>query len=93
MEPNLSQALHLLNGETVQRKIIDGGVIKRLVEQKLTPQQIVEELYLRCLSRRPTGEEAARLNAVVSAPGADAQAALQDVFWALLNSKEFVFSH
>jgi hypothetical protein len=93
MEPNLSQALHLLNGETVHRKIVDGGVIKRLAEQKLTPQQIVEELYLRCLSRRPTNEETARLNAAVSTPGADVQAALADVFWALLNSKEFVFTH
>ena len=93
MEPNLSQALHLLNGETVYRKIIDGGVIKRLTDQKLTPQQIVEELYLRCLSRGPTGDEAARLNAIVSAPGTDVQAALGDVFWALLNSKEFVFTH
>src|SRR6185436_3853605 len=34
MEPNLSQALHLLNGETVQKKIIDGGVIKRMLDQK-----------------------------------------------------------
>src|SRR5256714_3164142 len=38
MEPNLSQALHLLNGETVQKKIVDGGLVKRmLVDQKLTP--------------------------------------------------------
>src|SRR5256714_9172439 len=38
MEPNLSQALHLLNGETLQKKIADGGAVKRmLVDQKLTP--------------------------------------------------------
>jgi hypothetical protein len=93
MEPNLSQALHLLNGETVHRKIIDGGVIKRLAEQKLAPEQIVEELYVRCLSRKPTGEEAARLKGILSASGVDAQSSLQDIFWALLNSKEFVFTH
>jgi hypothetical protein len=93
MEPNLSQALHLLNGETVHRKIVDGGVIKRMVDQKLSPDQIVEELYFRCLSRKPTADEAARLKLMVSAPGTDVQSSLQDVFWALLNSQEFVFTH
>lgn len=93
MEPNLSQALHLLNGETVHRKVIDGGVIKRLTDQKRTPEQILEEIYVRCLSRKPTAEEAARLKAMVTAPGADVQATLTDAFWAILNSKEFVFTH
>src|SRR5205823_3396648 len=39
MEPNLSQALHLLNGETVQKKIIDGGLVKRMLVQKAVPQE------------------------------------------------------
>jgi Protein of unknown function (DUF1549)/Protein of unknown function (DUF1553)/Bacterial Ig-like domain (group 2) len=93
MEPNLSQALHLLNGETVHRKIIEGGVIKRLMEQKFTADQIVEELYVRCFVRKPTGEEIARLKPMLSASGGDVQSSLQDVFWALLNSREFVFTH
>jgi hypothetical protein len=93
MEPNLSQALHLLNGETVHKKVVDGGVIKRLLDAKNPPDQILEDLYLRCLSRKPTPDESARLKAMITAPGADAQAMLVDVFWALLNSKEFVFTH
>ena len=93
MEPNLSQALHLLNGETVHRKIVDGGVIKRLQEAKQTPDQILNELYIRCLSRKPTTEETARLTAMIHAPGADVQATLVDAFWAILNCKEFVFTH
>ena len=93
MEPNLSQALHLLNGETVHKKIADGSVVKRLLDQKLTPQQVIAELYLRCLSRPPTDQEQSKLSAAVAESGGDPQAALNDIFWALLNSKEFIFTH
>jgi hypothetical protein len=53
---------------------------------------VVDELYLRCLSRKPTDEEAAAL-AEQLAGVADPRPALEDVFWALLNSREFVFNH
>ena len=57
MEPSLSQALHLLNGTTVHEKIIQGKVIPTLIEQKLDNTQIINELYLRCLGRRPNETE------------------------------------
>ena len=53
-EPTLSQALHLLNGDTVEAKIREGGVIKRLLDAGKTPQQVIEMMYVRCLSRKPT---------------------------------------
>jgi hypothetical protein len=93
MEPNLSQALHLLNGRTVTKKVQDGGVVKRLLAQKRSPEQVVEELYLRCLSRKPTDKEVAKLTQAIQVAGKDQDAALNDVFWALLNSKEFIFNH
>jgi hypothetical protein len=93
MEPNLSQALHLLNGETVQKKIIDGGLIKRLLDKKVPTAQIVEEMYVRGLSRKPTSDEAAKLQGVIAQAGADPAPVLADIFWALLNSKEFIFTH
>jgi hypothetical protein len=94
MEPNLSQALHLLNGNTVSDKVQAGGVVKRLLtEQKRTPEQVIEELYTRSLSRKPTAEEAAKLASAVKEAGADKDGALNDIFWALLNSKEFIFNH
>ena len=93
MEPNLSQALHLLNGETVQKNIVDGGVIKRMLDQKRPPQEIVEDLYARCLCRKPTAEESARLQLAVAGSKTDQQQVLTDVFWALLNTKEFIFTH
>ena len=56
-EPTLSQALHLLNGDTVETKIRDGGAIKRMLEAGRTPEQIIETIYIRCLSRKPTPDE------------------------------------
>jgi hypothetical protein len=92
MEPNLGQALHLMNGESVHEKVKQGGVVARLLEAGKTPQQVAAELYLRTLSRKPTEQEAAAINEQLAAAG-DAMATLQDVFWALLNSREFLFNH
>jgi Protein of unknown function (DUF1549)/Protein of unknown function (DUF1553) len=92
MEPNLGQALHLMNGESVHEKIKQGGVVARLLEAGKTPQQVADELYLRSLARKPTAEEATAINEQIAA-SADPKPALEDVFWALLNSREFLFNH
>jgi hypothetical protein len=92
VEPNLSQALHLLNGDTVNSKIIQGGLIKRRLAEKAPPADILEELYIRCLSRKPTAKEHASLTGLL-AESSDKKQALQDTFWALLNSREFLFNH
>ena len=97
MEPNLSQALHLLNGDTVQEKIASGGVVKRMLDEKRSAEQIVEEVYLRTLTRMPTDKERTALLEILQDPAAQDPAAIQrnleDSFWAILNSREFVFNH
>jgi hypothetical protein len=91
-EPTLSQALHLLNGDTVQQKIAAGGLVKKLLDAKQPPQEIVKTLYLRCLAREPSPEEQAKFAKLLEGEK-NVQAALDDVFWSLLNSREFVFNH
>ncbi len=93
MEPNLSQALHLLNGDTVNNQVNTGPVISNLLKAKKTPEQVVEELYVRCLTRKPTAAETQNIVEMVKEPGTDAKQVYTDLFWALLNSQEFMFNH
>ncbi len=91
-DPSLSQALHLLNGDAVHGKIQRGGVIKGLLDEGKTAEQAIETLYIRCLTRKPTAEELQQLTTLVNeAP--DVQVGLEDVMWAILNSREFLFNH
>jgi hypothetical protein len=91
-EPTLSQALHMLNGSTIQGKIQSGGLIAQWLKEGQTPQQVIERLYIRSLSRKPLPEEMDRLMVIVG-QAANPQAGLEDVFWAVLNSREFIFNH
>ncbi len=91
MEPNLSQALHLLNGQTLQSKIAAGALIARRLKDKKAPEEIIDELYIRCFTRKPNVEEKKKLMDVVGA-SENKQQMLEDVFWALLNSREFLFN-
>jgi hypothetical protein len=92
IEPNLSQALHLLNGDTVNAKMAQGKLVPTRIAEGKTPKQITEEIYIRCLSRKPTDREAAALKEVVDNEE-NKQQALEDIFWATMNSREFVFNH
>ena len=91
--PTLNQALHLISGDTIQQKIEDPrGVLEKMLAAHRPLREIVEELYLRTLSRYPDTEERATAEAAIGkAPGA--RQGMEDVFWALLNSKEFLYNH
>jgi hypothetical protein len=92
MEPTLSQALHLLNGDTTNNKIQQGGLIAQWLKDGLEPPQIIERLYIRTLTRKPLYEEQASLQQLFG-EGQNVKPVLDDIFWALLNSREFVFNH
>jgi Protein of unknown function (DUF1549)/Protein of unknown function (DUF1553) len=92
LEPTLSQSLHLMNGDTVAPKIQQGGLIAKMLQEKKTSAQIIETIYNRALSRSPTAAEFAKLTKAVD-ESKNKQQALEDVFWAVLNSREFMFNH
>ena len=91
-DPTLSQALHLINGNSIQGKIRQGKLVTRWRDEGKNDAQIIETLYLRCLTRRPSDEERQQIALLVQQAD-NAAMALEDVFWAVLNSREFLFNH
>ena len=92
-ESNLAQALQLINGPAVNDRLRNPkNRISTLLAKKMPESKMLEELYLTTLSRFPVeGEVKAALNHVHQAK--DVRKAWEDVHWALINSKEFLFRH
>ncbi len=90
--PTLSQALHLMNGENTSGKIQSGGWISSLLADGREPLEIAESIYLACYSRKPLTEEREQMASRFER-SEDVESDLSDLFWAVLNSNEFVFNH
>ena len=83
-----------MNGDLLNRKLVQGnGRLSRMLKDpKLTDLTLVRRLYLLTFGRSPTpAESTASQNILAESPSRTAGA--QDLFWALLNSKEFLFNH
>jgi hypothetical protein len=97
-QTSILQALALMNGKFIDdaTSIEQSETLAAVVDAPfLDAPQRIETLYLAVLSRKPRADEAARFEKYVSAGGPkhDSKAALGDVFWALLNSAEFMLNH
>ena len=88
------QALHLINGQSILRRVTDpNGRVTQLLKQTppLTEDQLIEDLYLWSLARRPTAKEIELAKKHFATYG-DQQPpdATQDLMWSLLNSRDFL---
>ena len=105
-EPSITQALHVINGETINRKLrAPAGLIAELSATGVDHRAAIERLYLAALSRTPTDEERRTLGQAMdealaresAAPGTPAgspkRRVLEDLAWAILTSTEFLFNH
>ena len=94
-EPSVAQVLHIANGNTLNQKLshTENRIATEL--KAGTPlSEVVENLYLGALSRYPNSEESERIGALLKeTPTKEIRAALEDVYWAVLSSREFLFSH
>ena len=100
--PTVTQALHVINGDTLNNKLrAPGNTVDMLLRLGFSDEQILDYLYLASFSRHPTSSErGALLDAIASAEkekiaGIDdpRRAAWNDMSWALLTGEEFMFNH
>ncbi len=94
-QPSLVQVLHLSNGSTVNDKLAaTKGRVTQLLGEDLKTAELIEKAYLLCLSRFPTEKESVAFTEILeSLSGDEKRIAVEDLFWALLTSREFLFQH
>ena len=103
-DPSVAQALHVINGETLNEKLKAGGNnIAAVLKLGMTDRRIVEHLFLSAFSRYPTVDERRTILREFAeahgdrppgpSPAGDRREALEDLTWALLTTKEFLFNH
>ncbi|MEE3366740.1 MAG: DUF1549 domain-containing protein [Planctomycetota bacterium] len=94
-EANLAQSLHLLNSSEVQNKIADGAgrAAKLSADKERSNQDKINELYRWVYSRQPDSVEMKIAMAHLAKHEKDSKVAWEDIIWALINTKEFLFNH
>jgi hypothetical protein len=90
---NLTQSLHLLNAADIKAKLaVDGGLADRLSQSDQPLELRVEEIYQRAFSRAPRSNELEiALNFLAEGPAPRQD--FEDLLWAIINTKEFMFNH
>jgi hypothetical protein len=91
--PIPAQRMLLLNSSHIQRKLEDGPGLKGILSATRKPQEMIEDLYLTILSRFPTPEETAKVEAYLKSGVVKGREAGVDLAWALINSDEFLYRH
>jgi hypothetical protein len=87
---SLPQVLHLIGGEVTTGKVASGWLAKALAAEK-DDAKVLDELFLRTLARLPSDAERAKVRELLK--DAPRDELFRDLFWALLNSKDFLFNH
>jgi hypothetical protein len=97
-EPTMVQVLNLSNGDTLNEKLKAPGnrldKLIRLRRQGMSTPALLDEIYLASLARYPSDAERNHLLSLVPPPGDPSEREIiEDVFWGLLTSREFLFNH
>ncbi|MCH7687225.1 MAG: DUF1553 domain-containing protein [Planctomycetes bacterium] len=90
-DENLAQALHMLNGDILAGKVAHkNGRVAKLLAAKKSQEEIITQLYLGALSRYPTESEQAACQKIVE-ESPNPKEGYEDLLWALINSKQFLY--
>ena len=94
--PTVVQALHLSNGDTLNSKLADPqSIAARWAHTQIPATEVIQQAYLRALSRLPTEDERGRVLALIEEAdqaGVDRLETYQDLLWSLMTSPEFLFA-
>jgi hypothetical protein len=91
-DATVTQTLHLMNAPQLHRRVTaDDSRAAQLAASPLTPDQIVEEIYLLVYSRLPDAAEREIGGSLFAEEGTTRRQAAEDLMWALLNTPEFMF--
>jgi len=93
---SIPQTLTLMNGELIRRACStgSGSFLDTIAsDESLSNREKIDYLYRAALARRPSKEETKACNALLASRGGDVAGTLQDVWWAVLNSNEFILIH
>lgn len=95
VEPSVTQILHIANGDTINKKLEAKNCrISKLLDDQTSNDKIIEDLYLSALSRYPTAKEKEKMLKTLSETAdSDRRAVIEDIYWAVLSSREFLFNH
>jgi hypothetical protein len=92
-DASLTQALHLNNGQTLNDKLRDPkSRVEQWLKEKVSDEDAVRRLFLLALCREPTAEELDKCRKLMQAEQTSRREVLEDLFWAVLTSKEFLFN-
>jgi len=94
-EPSMAQALHIANGDTLNVKLeAKGNRVDHFLQSGASSEQIAEDLFLTALSRKPTEKEREDIvKDLAAAQGGERRKILEDIFWGVMSSREFLFNH
>lgn len=91
---SLAQSLHLINAADIKGKLANpNGRAERLAKDTRPPEERIKELYLAAFAREPRADELKTALNYLAEPDTPANANFQDLIWALINTKEFLFNH
>ena len=101
-QPSMVQVLHINNGETINEKLRqEKSCVAQILGSEKTDEQIVDEAYLTTLNRHPSEQELTAIlqvfgelsDAENESAAVERREAIEDLYWGLMSSREFLFQH
>lgn len=85
-QPDIAQTMHLISGSTISNK-----VLKAKLDLEMNDAELLDRIYVAAVTRKPTEAERSAVQAELAKR--DRRAVYEDVLWAMVNSKEFMYQH